>query len=166
MRPGRQGVATQQTRGDIQRHQQALDEQGTRAAHRIAQHGVRHLVARPVRAGEQGGGQGLLERCLSLFGAVIAAVQAGAGQVDAQAQAIFLDDGMNQQVRVLAIDIRTRQAVLAELVDDGVLDLLGNELCVDQLRSAAGRTDGKRLAGPQVITPIDNAGHCIQIVGT
>ena len=92
-------------------------------------------------------------------------MQTGTGQVYPEAETILLDDGMDQQVRSITVHIRTRQAKGAVLIDDGIFDLLRDELGVNKLFCAPRGTDGQGLPHRQVILPVNHLGAGVKIIG-
>ena len=54
----------------------------------------------------------------------------------------------------------------AELIDDGVLDLLGDELRVNQLLRATRSTDGQGLSCRQMVAPVNHLGAGVEIIRT
>ena len=68
-------------------------------------------------------------------------------------------------IRVRDADIRTLARLLAELVDNGILHLIGNKLGVTELLGKDYRVNGKGLVKGDVLRPVDVLDAFIDIVG-
>src|SRR3546814_5822734 len=85
----------------------------------------------------------LLQRCFDATGAIAAAVQALAGQIEAQRTLFAVQMQMQADVGLLGIDVRPLQACRAKAIDDRVLEFQSREMRVGDTRRATGDLDRK-----------------------
>ncbi len=141
-------------------HHRRLDQQGAGAAQRVDQRRALAGQFRPAGADQQCGGQVLLERRMADVTAIAAAMQAVAGEVDAQGQPAPVQVGIEAQVRLAGIDARPRLAVGLQAIDHAVLDGLGAEAGMADLGGP-----GQGRAARQVIAPRHPGRGRTQLVG-
>ena len=150
---------------DIGRHKARLNRQRSRTAHRIDEAAPLPREIAPAGDGEDGRRQILLEGRDRALNAVAAAVQALAGEVHAQGGDILEEAGVDPEVGPFEVDAGARAVRLAELVDDGVLDLERAEMGVRDSRSAGAEIDRQSAVAAQVFPPIDATRALVERLG-
>ena len=156
--PGHEAeLLAQQARGRVAEHERRLDEQGAAAAHRVEQDGLLGGPLGPAGQADNGRGQALLERRLTRAGAVAAAVQAVAGQIQGERGGRALDVQVDADVRVEGVHVGPFAEALAELVGDGVLDPQGGELAVGDGRVDQGGVHREGRFPVEMVVPQDLA---------
>ena len=72
---------------------------------------------------------------------------------------------MQTDVGIGDADVWTLSCLFAELVDNGILDLIGNKLRVTELLGEYHRINGKGLVVSNVFAPVDVLDTFIDIIG-
>ena len=92
-------------------------------------------------------------------------MQALAAGVEAQGAVVFGDVHIESDVRVGHADIGSFARFLPELVDDGILHLIGHELGVFELLGEDHGVDSKGLVKTQVLGPVDSLHLVVYVIG-
>ena len=71
---------------------------------------------------------------------------------------------VQSDVGIADADVGTFAGAFAELIDDGVLDLIGNELRVAEFLRKDDRIDGKSLFQSDVLAPVNVLDAIIDVV--
>ena len=130
VRPFLKGIFfAEQTRGHVLGDEGCLDENGTGAAHGIDEIGV----ALPTREQDHACSEHLIERCLDTLLTITASVQRLTAGVKAQGALVFGDVHVQTEIGVRHRDVRPFARLLTELVDNGILHLIGDKLRVSEL---------------------------------
>ena len=122
-------VAAVQARRAVGRQHRRLNQQGTGAAHRIEQRGARH----PAGAHHDRRREVFFDRRHTGAIAVAAQVQAFAAQIQRDVRRLFVQPDVDPQIGRLTIDVRARQILTGEAVDNSVFDLQRAVLAVADL---------------------------------
>ena len=148
-------------RSDVACNQRRFDGNGSRTTHRVYQ------VAFATPAGHQyhAGGQHLIQRGLYCFLAITAAVQRFAAGVERQRTFGLGNVYVQQHVRFVDTHAGTFAGLLAEIVHDGILHLVGNELGMTELFTEYNRVHGKGLVRIQIVFPSDGFNLFVNLVG-
>ena len=146
-------------------YQRSLDEQRTASAH-----GVNEIrLARPARHQNHTCGQHLVQRGLDALLTIAATMQRLAARVERQ-RAFTLSGGhvgnvdVQTHVGIGYTDVRTVARLFAELVDNGVLHLVGYEFRVAEFFREYHRVDGKGLVQCQILCPVDILHTLVDVV--
>ena len=110
-------------RGDVAGDEGSLDEDSTGATHRVNE----VAVAFPSRHQDHAGSQHFIKRRLYAFLAVASAVKALAAGVESDGGIVVGNVYVETDIRIGHRDVGTLAGLLAELVHDGILDLIGDE---------------------------------------
>ena len=132
---------TEHARGNVTRYQGGFDGDGSRTTHRVYQ------VTFTFPAGHQyhSGGQDLVQRSFHRFLAVTAAVQGFTAGVERKCTLSFGNMDVQQHVGLVDTHAGTFAALLAEVVHDGILYLIGYELGMAELFAEYDGIYGKGL---------------------
>ncbi len=166
-RTGALALGAQQPRRHVTGHERRLDGQRARPAERVHQAAPGAGLLRPGRVEQHAGGQVLLQRRLRLHlvGAVAAPVQAVSAQVDREGHAAAGEVRIDADVRGVRVDRRPAPAtLLAQAVDDRVLDPHRAEPGVADAPVGTAEVHRQRLVGAEVLTPVDGPRDRVQLV--
>ena len=142
-----------------------FDQEGTHTAHRVGQGAAFGSDARPTGADQHSRRQVFLERRGTLLQAVAALVQAVAGQVERENRLAAVQAQVHTHIGVDLFHRRAQAFTVAQLVDDGVLDLERTEMGVVDARAMAAELHRKRTVGGQVVGPVNRVDAVVEVVG-
>ena len=146
---------------DVSGHESGLDEDGARAAEGVDE----VFLEVPPRELHESGRQHLVDGRLDGGHAVAAQVEAVARGVERERAAGFGHVYVETDVGVGDADVGALALRLAEIVDDGVLHLIGHELGVAELLRVDHGVDGERGFQVEIAAPIDRLHGLIDVVG-
>ena len=155
-------ILPEHTRRDVLGDERCLDEQRARAAHRVDE----VAFAPPSRHEDHACGQHLVEGGFNRLLTVSATVQRLAAGVEAEGGVFVGNVDVQADVGVGHRDVRTVARMFAELVDDGILHLIGHELGVAELLGEYHRVYGESLAVVEVFRPFHLHHLVVHVVGT
>ena len=139
----------------------SLNKQRSRAAHGVDE--VR--VAFPSTHQNHAGSQHFIQRSFNGFLAVATTVKALTRRVEAERGIVFGDVDMQSQVGIGNRYIRTCARLLAELVNDGILHLVGYEFRVTELLGENHGVHSKCFLVVQILSPVDALYLLVNIIG-
>ena len=116
-------LLAEDTRADVAGYQCCLDQQRARSTHGVYE----VTLALPACHEYHAGCQHLVQRCLYALLTVATAVQRLAARVEAEGCVVFGDMDMQTDIRVGHRDVGAVAGLFSELVDNGILDLIGYE---------------------------------------
>ena len=119
-------LLAEESGGHVAGNKSCLDEQCARTAHRVDKVGV----ALPSGHENHSGSKNLVEWCLHAFLAIASAMQALATGVERKGALVLSHMDVETYVGIGNTDIGALSRLLAELIYDGVLHLVGNKLRV------------------------------------
>ena len=152
---------TVEPRGAVAEHLGSFDDQGAGAAEGVEQRGG----PVPAREGEQAGGQVFLQGGgHAIFGAVAPATleEGFAGEIQIELQAFGREEGADAHVRVMGVHRGALAALVAEAVDDGILDAQGGEVQAAQRGTVGHHVDAQCLAGIEPVFPRQGVAEPVQ----
>ena len=148
-------------RSDALGDESGLDGDGARAAHGVDK--VR--VALPARELDDAGGQHLVHRRLDGRHAVAALVQAVARGVEREGAVVVGDMDVETYVGISHGDVGALADGLTEVVDNGVLHLVGDKLGVAEVFRVDNGVDGECGVGVQDVAPLVMPHGLVDLVG-
>ena len=147
--------------GHVSGDEGGLDEQSAAAAHGVDEVGV----ALPARHHNDAGGEHLVEWCLHALLTVASAVQTFAAAVETERAVVLGDVDVQAQVGVGDADVRPLARSLAQLVDDGVLHLVADELGMAEILAEHHAVDSEGLVVGEVLAPVNLLDGFVNFVG-
>ena len=148
-------------RRDVARDECGLYGDCSRSAHGVDEVGV----TLPSRHENHASCEDLVEGSLDTLLSVAAAVQGVAAGVEGQCGIVAGDMDMQADVRIGEGDVGSLSRALAELVHDGVLDLIGDEVGVAELVTVDDGVHGEGLSLGDIGAPVQVFHIIIYVVG-
>ena len=122
-------VLAEHARIDIARYECGLDEDSARTAEGVNEIGV----ALPTREFDKARSQHLVDRCFALSRAIATQVKAFARRVKGEGALVFGNVDIELDIGLADADIGALARCFAEIINDGVLHLVGYEFRVAEL---------------------------------
>ena len=146
---------------DVARNKGGLDEQGAGPAHRVDE------VGGPVPARElqDAGGEHLVDRRVDRGAAIATTMKALARRIQRERTIGITDMNVQLYIRVCDSYVRAFPGALAEIIDDGILHLVGDELGMAKVLRIDDGVDGKRSIEVEVTAPVDFLHGGVDLVG-
>ena len=119
----------------------------------------------PARQRQQAGGEVFLQRCRDAAVLVVAPAaleQRLAGEVEIELQPFGRQEGADAHVGMMGVDRWPAAVLVAEAVDDGVLDAQGGKVQAAQRRADRHHVDTDGLAGAEPVFPAGVAAELVQ----
>ena len=149
------------TREDVAGNHGCLNEEGTRATHRI------YEVALSAPAGHKydSGSQHLVDGCLGLRHAVATLVQRLARTVERERNLVARDVHIEHKVGIREANRRATLILLHEVIHNSVLHAISDEFRVTEVRSKHSGIDGEGAVGGHHLVPVEFLHSLIELVG-
>ena len=161
VRPLLEGIfLAEQTGCHVAGNQCSLDEQCARAAHGVD----KVCLAMPARHQDHTCCQHLVEWCLDRLLTVAATMQRVATGVKTQRTLVFGNVDVQADIRIGDADVWTLSGLLAELVNDGILYLVGYKLRMAEFLRENDRVDSKGLVDSDIFAPVKILNALIDII--
>ena len=146
---------------DVTCHECRLDQNRSRTAE-----GVNEIaVGLPSRELDEASRQHLVDGRVDRGHAVASQVQTLARRVERERAFVFSDVHVELDVGVGDADVGALARFLAEIVDDGILHLVGHKLRVAEFLRINHRVDRERRVDVQIIAPVDGSHGVVDVVG-
>ena len=149
------------TRSDVAGDESRLDGYGARTAHGVYQ----VTFASPAGHQYHSCGQHFVERSFYSFLTVAPSVERFAAGIERKCATGFGDVDVEQHVGLVDAYAGTLARLLAEVVHDGILHLVGHELGMAELLAEDGGFYGKGFVRVQILFPTDGFYLFVDLVG-